>query len=166
MHVERPESSEATRRPFSREDTLVSGTFKTTCVATWVVLNLLTPRCMGCKEKPLVTNYRYYPLLLLRNVCLNLKAWGTCWFLKLALTWWSLIYTAEMPQLCAHAEGVKRTEIKLQTASFLTKPAGENVRSVVRDPCSSPSSATGILHELGKLLKPIPTKGCGCLKSG
>ena len=44
VHVESPESSEATLSPFSKQVTRVSGTFRTTCVAACVLLNLFPPK--------------------------------------------------------------------------------------------------------------------------
>lgn len=44
VHVESPESSEATLSPFSKQVTLVSGTFRKTCVAACVLLNLFPPK--------------------------------------------------------------------------------------------------------------------------
>lgn len=55
VHVESPESSEATCKPFSRGLTLVSGTFKTTSVAALETLNLPVPTCTDCKKKTSVT---------------------------------------------------------------------------------------------------------------
>lgn len=55
MHVESPESSEATCKPFSRGLTLVSGTFKITSVAALEALNLPVPTCTHYKEKASVT---------------------------------------------------------------------------------------------------------------
>jgi len=51
VHVESPESSEATCKPFSRGLTLVSGTFKITSVAALEALSLPVPTCTHCKEK-------------------------------------------------------------------------------------------------------------------
>lgn len=57
MHVESPESSEATLSPFSKHVTRVSGTFRTTCVAACVLLGLFPPkyddwvRVRGGREK-------------------------------------------------------------------------------------------------------------------
>lgn len=53
VHVASPESSEATLSPFSKQVTRVSGTFRTTCVAACVLLNLFPPRYndwLGRKE--------------------------------------------------------------------------------------------------------------------
>lgn len=55
VHVESPESSEATCKPFSRGLTLVSGTFKITSVAAWEALSLPVPTCTHCKEEASVT---------------------------------------------------------------------------------------------------------------
>lgn len=44
VHVDSPESSEATLSPFSRRVTRVSGTFRTTWVAACVLLNLFPPK--------------------------------------------------------------------------------------------------------------------------
>ena len=56
VHVESPESSEATCKPFSKGLTLVSGTFKITSVAALEALSLPVPTCTHCKEKASVTH--------------------------------------------------------------------------------------------------------------
>lgn len=51
VHVESPESSEATCKPFCRGLTLVSGTFKITSVAALEARSLPAPICTHCNEK-------------------------------------------------------------------------------------------------------------------
>ena len=53
VHVASPESSEATLSPFSKQVTRVSGTFRKTCAAACVLLNLFPPKYkdwLGRKE--------------------------------------------------------------------------------------------------------------------
>lgn len=71
VHVESPESSEATCMPFSRGLTLVSGTFKITSVAALEALSLPVPTCTHCKQKASVTLRLLSYILTSRQGCIN-----------------------------------------------------------------------------------------------